>query len=912
MAFHQPNVLVTLPTKGSDMNFYRNLPVPPQGARNSVLPIVLLLFILILMPAVSSIAADQNTAFLPLKINTPQDKVDITNKADAILSETLASHDIVLLPRSQAESLADYEGAWPPPQKSLEAVAQAMDMGNVAAGSLTMIGKQISIDVKVFDLLSPTTPKYFFRSVESMDDLRGAIDSVMLDVLAYTGRELRIASLAPEGNKRIDSGAILRKISSRAGGAYNPATLRNDLKEIYALGYFNDVQIDVSDSPKGKNVIFRVVEKPVIAAVTFSGLDELSEEDVRGAANIREHFILNPSKVSAGVESIKELYTSKGYYNTQVESSITFPSDEGAVIHYTVTEGKKIYIKKISIEGNTAFDDDELLDEIETSEKGFFSWLTASGLLEMDKIKQDAGKIISYYHNHGYLEAKIGDPVVRQEEEWIYLTFNVEEGSRFRVGSIDISGDLIDEKSTFLELITLSKEEYMSRSILREDVMAITDFYAEKGYAFASVRPMMANSATNDQIDINFKIEKGDLVYINRINISGNSRTRDNVIRREILLAEGGVFDSKALRNSSKALQRLQYFEEVNITPEPTIDPTRMNVNIEVKERSTGTFSIGAGYSSVDDVILMGSISENNFLGRGDTMQFSANIGGSSSTYNISYTNPHVNDSELSWGVDIFDTNREYDDYTKDSTGAGIRVGYPIWEKWRIYGNYSYTDTELSDIDDDASYIITESAKLPVTSAFKLTFSRDTRNKTFGATEGSKHSFSTKYGGGILGGDAQFTKVEASTSWYFPLIWRTTFHVKASAGQVFENEDDKLPVYERFYLGGISTIRGFDYGDISPVDDGDKIGGDKMWYTNLEFIFPLLEEQGIQGLTFYDMGQVFDDDEDWSISDYEQSVGLGIRWLSPMGPISIVWGLNLDPDDDEDESVFDFSIGGTF
>ncbi len=894
------------------MNFYRNLPVPVHGSRNSVLPIMLLLVILILLPASSVLAADQNTAFLPLKINALQNTGSITDKADAILTETLANHGIAVLPRSQAETVVDYKGSWPPPQKVLEAVAQSMNMGNVAAGSLTMVGKQVSIDIKVFDVLTPTSPQYFFRNADSLDGLRGAIDSVMLDVLAYTGRELRIASLAPEGNKRIDSGAILRKISSRAGGAYNPATLRQDLKEIYALGYFNDVQIDVSDTPKGKKVIFRVEEKPVISAVTFSGLDEISEEDVRGAANIREHFILNPSKVSAGVEAIKELYTSEGYYNTQVESRISFPSDEGAVVHYTVTEGKKIYIKKISIEGNTAFDDDELLDEIETDEKGFFSWLTASGLLEMDKIKQDAGRIVAYYHNNGYLEAKIGEPVVRQEEEWIYLTFNVEEGPRFKVGTIDISGDLIAEKATIIDLVTLDNEEYMNRSTLREDVMAITDFYAEKGYAFANVRPLMDKGATDDTLNINFKVEQGDLVYINRITISGNNRTRDNVIRRELRIVEGGVFDSKALRNSSKALQRLQFFEEVNITPEPTIDPTRMNINIEVKERSTGTFSVGAGYSSVDDLIIMGSISENNFLGRGDQLQFSANLGGSSSRYNLSYTNPHVNDSELSWGLDLFDTNREYDDYTKDSTGGGVRLGYPIWEKWKIYGNYSYTDSELSDIDDDASYIITESAKLPVTSAIKVSLARDTRNKIFAATEGSKHLLSTKYGGGILGGDAQFTKVEASTSWYFPLFWKTTFHVKGAAGQVFENDDDKLPVYERFYLGGISTVRGFEYGDISPVDDGDKIGGDKMWYTNLEFIFPIVEEQGVQGLVFFDAGQVLNDDEDWNVDDYEKSVGLGLLWYSPMGPISIVWGYNLDPEEDEDESVFDFSIGGTF
>ncbi len=875
-------------------------------------------------------AADNNTAFLPLKINTGKNPGALTSQADTALSRALAEHNLTPLSRSQAQSVANYQGSWPPPAETLQTIAAKSDTDNVAAGSLTQIGQQISIDIKVFDALSPSTPKYFFQTVNSPAEIQRALNTVILDILAYTGREYRIASIAPEGNTRVDSGAILRKIKSRAGGAYNQTILREDLRAIYSMGYFNDVQIRVSDSDNGKDVVFRVVEKPVIASVTFSGLKDLSEEDVRGAANVREHFILNPTAVNEGVEAIKELYKSKGYYNTQVSVETTFPSDAGAVVRYTVDEGKKIYIKEISIEGNTAFTDKVLLKQIEAKEKGFFSWLTASGLLDMEVIRQDSGRIAAFYHDNGYLEAKIGDPQIRQEKEWIYVTFKVEEGDRFKVGSIDVSGDLITDKETLLKFITLGKQTYISRSVIREDVMAITDYYSEQGYAFANVRPDIQEGAMLEHLDVNFVIDKADLVYINRITISGNDRTRDNVIRRELRIAEGGVFNSKALRQSSQSLQRLQYFDEVNITPEPTIDPTRMNINIEVKERSTGSFSIGAGYSSVDSIIVMGSISENNFLGRGDTLQFSANLGGSSTAYNLSYTDPRLNDSQLSWGIDLFDTEREYDDYTRESTGGGIRVGYPIWERWRVYGNYSYTDTQLSDyeteefIDDpdnpgveienpDYNFRIAESAKVPVTSALKVTFSRDTRNKLFGATKGSRHSLSAKYAGGPLSGDSQFTKLEASTEWYFPFIMSTTFHVKGAAGQAFEHEDDKFPIFERFFLGGIRTMRGFEYAKISPTDDnGNRLGGDKMWYTNLEFIFPIIEEQGIQGLTFFDAGNVLDDSEDWNVDNVRTSVGLGLRWLSPLGPISFVYGVNLDPEEDEDSSVFDFSIGGTF
>jgi len=770
--------------------------------------------------------------------------------------------------------------------------------------------------VKLFDILSPKTPTYYFQTTESLETLDDALEKIGTEIQSYVERDFRISSIAPEGNARIDSGAILRKISTKTGDAYDPAALRNDLKSIYKMGYFNDVQIDAIDTPKGKKIIFRVVEKPVIQSIVFEGIDELKEEDVRDAANIKERFILNPAKISVAEETIRLLYKEKGFYNSKVTAQISYPSDKGALVRFLIEEGEKIFIKEITVEGNVTFDDDELLDEIETDEKWFLSWLTEAGLLDTVKVKQDAARIVTFYNNHGFLEARIGEPEIRQENEWIYLNFVVEEGAQFMVGTVDFSGDIIGTKEELLNLLTIREEKYLSRQSLREDIMKLTDYYAESGYAFAGINPVSTKAEVGNRIDINFRITQGALVYINRINIKGNSRTRDNVIRRELRIAEGGVFNSKALRQSTQALQRLMYFEEVNITPEPSLDPDRMNVTIEVKEKSTGTFSIGAGYSSVDNLILMGQISENNFLGRGDTLALSGNVSGSSSRYNLGYTNPHLNDSALSWGLDIFSTEREYDDYTKDSRGGGIRIGYPIWEKWKVYGNYSYTDTDLTDVSEDASYIIKNSVDLHITSAIKMSLVRDTRNRLYGASSGSRNIASIKYGGGPLGGDAEFTKVEASTSWYFPLFLKSVFHIKGAAGQVFENETGKLPVYERFFLGGLNSVRGFEYGKISPIDPEtlERIGGDKMWYSNVEVIFPLLETQGLNGLVFYDAGQVLNDDENFGDvnNSIKNAVGLGIRWLSPMGPLSIVWGYNLDPLPDEDDSVWDFSIGGTF
>jgi outer membrane protein insertion porin family len=872
----------------------------------------LLFFLLLIASPVQ--AESGKTSFLPLNINSPGDTTSLQEKADSELQEALGQTDIFFLSRIEAKKLADYQGSWPPPITVMQEIAATTESDNLVAGNLTQIGGRISVDIKLFDLLSPGNPTYYYQTADSPDDLKNAFSKIVSEIKSYIEKDFRIATIAPEGNNRIDSGAILRKITTKTGDAYNQATLRNDLKEIYAMGYFNDVQIDVSDTQKGKKVIFRVVEKPVINTVIFEGMDKLKEEDIKAAANIKEHFILNPVKIADAEEAIRQLYKTKGFYNSKVTSKITYPNNQGAVVQITIDEGVKMYIKEISVEGNTTFDDDELLDQIETSEKWFLSWLTEGGLLDMNKVQQDAGRIVSYYNDNGFLEAKIGDPVISQEKEWLYIKFIVEEGTRFQVGTVDFTGDLLAEKDEMMELLTIKDDPYLGRQAIRKDILTLTDYYAEAGFAFADIKPIIKKTPSGDHMDVTFDISKGDLVYIERITIRGNSRTRDNVIRRELLIAEGGVFDSKAIRESTQALQRLTYFEEVNIIPEPSLNPNRMNVIVEVKEKSTGNFSIGAGFSSAENVIVMGQIAENNFLGRGDTLSFNANLSGSSSRYNLGYTNPHLNDSALSWGLDLFSIEREYDDYTKESKGGGIRIGYPIFGKWRLYGNYSFTDTDLSDVQPTASRIIRDSVDLHITSAIKFSLVRDTRNRLYVASEGSRNVVSVKYGGGPLGGDAQFTKVEGSSGWYFPIPFKSVFHIEGSVGQVFENQPDKLPVYERFYLGGLSSVRGFEFGKISPLDNGDRIGGDKMWYTNTEVIFPLLETQGLHGLVFYDAGQVMNDDENWgdATDNIKNAVGVGIQWLSPMGPLSIVWGFNLDPRDDEDDSVWDFSVGGTF
>jgi outer membrane protein insertion porin family len=884
-----------------------------QGYKLSNLLLAFAFSFCLIFPGIAS-AVEQNTTYLPLKINSPSDQTNLTELADSSLHNALAPTAFSMMTRAEAKTRLNYSGTWPPPPESLKKIAASTGLDYVAAGSLTVIGEQISIDYKVFDLLSPATPKYYYRHGESIENLSGTLSEVIRDVIAYTERNFIISTISPKGNERIDSGAISRKIKNKAGDFYDPTSLREDLKSIFKMGYFENVRIEVEESEKGKIVTFVVTEKPLIKSIEYTGLDAFSEEEVVEVATITANSILNQTKINNGVAAIKALYKSKGFYNTTVTAQISYPDEEHAALRYIVEEGDKIFIKEIKFIGNKSFDSDELEDIIESTEKHFFSWLTEGGLMKQQMLDQDVARLGSFYNNQGFLEVKIGEPKVVQDEEWLYITFTIEEGPRYRVGTVSFSGDLIEDQQVLRSYLSIPNEEFINRQVLREDILKITDLYSEHGFAFADIRPRTKKSATGARVDVDINISKGELVYIQRIAVKGNSRTRDNVIRRELNIAEGGLFDSKALRLSTQRLQRLDFFEEVNIVPEPALDPSKMNVTVQVKEKSTGQFSIGAGYSSVDSFMVMGEISENNFLGRGDRLSFSANLSGTSNRFNLAYTDPHFRDSDLSVGADLFNWFREFDDYDKDSKGGALRFGYPIFEKWRGYGSYSYTDTELSNVSEFASQIIIDSMDINITSAVKFGLVRDTRNRRTGASRGSENSITLKYAGGPFGGDAEFTKLEAFSSWYFPLPWTTVFHFKAAAGQVWENVDGQLPVYERFYLGGINTIRGFEYGKASPVDPatGDRIGGDKMWYTNIEYVFPIFAEAGVRGVIFFDAGKVNATEEEWNLDSYNKATGLEVRWMSPMGPLRLVWGYNLDPTDDEDSTVWDFSIGGSF
>lgn len=853
------------------------------------------------------------TVFLPFKIIAAAPD-ELTAEADQALTAGLAARHLTPVSRSAAEELLRPESSWPPESPAIRQIAPTVRF--LSAGTLTAIGGKISLDVTLYDLDGRDQPVRFFQTADTQAGLAKITLKLIDDVLIAITRHQRIAAISIKGNKRIEAGAILRLVKSQAGSAPDSVLLREDLKNIYQMGFFEDVRLNIEETAKGKTIVFEVKEKPVIGTISYKGQDEIKEEKIKEVVTIKQGAIINPAELKRSEENIRNLYKDSGYHHAEITTELDNASTDLINISFTIKENEKVYIKEIKFIGNKALSSSELTDVMKTTEKGWFSWFTDSGQLKKEVLAQDITKINAYYQNNGFIEAKAGEPQINETPDGLTITVNISEGERYRVAGVDITGELIEDKTKLLETIKIGKSEFFSQKTLREDILKLTDIYSEKGFAFAEIKPQLDRNPAGKQVTITITIHKGPLVHINRIIIKGNTQTRDKVIRRELEVEEGGIFNSKALRTSHQRLQRLDFFENINLSPEPTIEENLMDIILEAKEKATGKFSVGVGYSSVDHMMFTGEVVKDNFLGRGQKLGLQANLSGNSSRYNISFTDPYLNDSKLLAGIDLYNWNRTFTEYTKNSKGFSVRFGYPIWELWRTYWSYNYDDTVLSNIAATASREIRESVDINYSSSVSLSFKRDSRDRPFASHEGSFNSISFKYAGGILGGDSAYSKTDLMSSWFFPLPWETTFNTKFSAGYLTENSSGKLPIYEKFYLGGIGSIRGFKSSDISPRDPttNERIGGTKMWYTNLEYVFPLAQEAGLLGVVFFDAGKVYDRDENWSLDRIKRSVGLGFRWLSPIGPLRLEWGYNLKPiaAEGESQSNWDFSLGGGF
>ncbi len=754
--------------------------------------------------------------------------------------------------------------------------------------------------------------------------------SVLLCSTASAGQDT-IDGVVVAGNRRIESSAIMAAIKLKPGDMFSAEKIDEDIKSIFGMGSFSDVKAEKVVSEKGIIITYSVTEKPVLREIIFEGNKALSTDKLKEALEIKPNSIFSQKELLKSIAKIKKLYTDEGYSQAEVEPVIVNISPYEVKLTLKIKDGDKILIRTIKFEGNKAFDDSKLKSLMETKQDWWLSWLTGAGVYKDDVLKNDMLLITDHYMNNGYINFKVAEPKVEltADKKALTITILMTEGDKFSTGLIDFKGDILGSKEELVKSLKMKTGDVFSRAALRQEIFSLTDVYADKGYAFANVSPLTTMNIEKKVIDITFDFEKGEKVYIDRINIAGNTKTRDKVIRREMRVSETELYSGTGIKKSKQNLMNLGYFEEAVIATSKGSSDNKLNLDVNVKEKSTGTFSIGGGYSSLDGFVAQGSIQQSNLLGYGLKANASASLGGQSSTYSVGLTDPHFLDTKWSIGGDLYQSKREYTDYDKKATGGDIKAGYALSDTLSTFMLYKLESIDISNesfaLQETISlYPDINTTKSSTTSSVTASISRNTTDYRLDPSSGMTNSLSVEFAG--LGGTNKFLRAIGQTAQFFPVGLGTVFMVRGTYGHVTEM-GAPVSIDEKFYLGGISTVRGYDNRTISPYvviprydsvtgakngEDNAFVGGDTEVYFNAEYTFPLLKEAGVKGVMFYDIGNA-DDGVGDVFSGLLASYGFGIRWFSPMGPLRLEYGIPLNPRDGIDKSgKIEFSIGSFF
>ncbi len=745
------------------------------------------------------------------------------------------------------------------------------------------------------------------------------LSSLWFETGAYAQIEGKIVRrIDVRGNKRVDKDTILFYIKSKTGEKYTASKVNEDIKAIYGLGQFEDIRVEAIDFQKGIKLIYIVKEIPSIREISFIGNKKMSKSDLESEIDLKKGSLYNKNQAKKTEKMIKQLYMKKGFFLASVQTKAKRVNKDQIDLIFKISENKKVRIKKISFIGNKIFTDRSLKKQLSTKEKNIFSFFTDSGIYQKEMIKADLLKLELFYREHGFINVKILDLIidVDKEEKAIFIKIPIEEGKQYKTGKIEFVGDDTFFDKELRKKVNLKEGDVYSLSKIREGIFNITELYSQQGYAYADVRPDRKVNAQEKKVDIVMNIDKGRKVYIGKITITGNNKTKDKVIRREYRFNEGGLFDSKKLRRSKERVINTRFFEDVQIQTSRGEEEDTIDINTSVVERSTGTIGAGVGYSSVDNAIISAQISQENLFGNGQKLAFTTELSSRRTDFSLSFTEPWLFDREISAGIDLFNLKRDFTTFESERRGGGFRFGKAFTEyTWGNIG-YRYENVEISDVasEDETNFLKNETR---VSSRITPSITRDTRDNRLNPTNGTKEIFSAQYAGGMLGG-INFYKLSIEKSSYHPLFLGLVgmVHGKISYAQGYGG--DVLPIYERYFMGGPLDLRGFTFEDVGPKDkSGDPLGGKKLLLFNAEIQYPFTD--AVRGIVFYDRGNVYGDgndisltSENFSLSKMRHSVGIAVQFFSPLGPIGLAYGYKLDQADGEKPAEFHFILGRSF
>ncbi|MBX5484386.1 MAG: outer membrane protein assembly factor BamA [Myxococcaceae bacterium] len=751
-----------------------------------------------------------------------------------------------------------------------------------------------------------------------------------------------------EGNRRVEAVAVERALTQKRGDEFDPTKTADDLRALWRLGFFSDIQLLVQRLPQGGLIyVVRVEERPSVREVRLEGNKELGKDEFKEQLEIKPGGILDVEQVRRSAKKIQEKYVDKGFFLAEVDwRTEKVPETNQVDVVFEIREHSKVQVREIQFIGNEHVPSNVLKDAMQTKEASFISFLTGEGTYREELFQRDLTFIQAAYFDRGFINAKVEKPIVTisADKKDIFITMKVEEGEQYRIGKLDFSGDLIKSREELHRLMTSHEGDVFSRTTLIKDLSALTDVYYDAGYAYANINPVTQVHADEKVIDLTFDVQKGRQVTVERIEITGNVKTRDKVIRREMRVYEGELFSGTGLRQSQERINALGFFETVEVTHKPGSTDDQIVVLVNVKEKPTGTFQLGLGFSNVEQWVFTLQVEQNNFLGWGQAVSASAQLSSLRNFVQLSFFDPYFLDSPFIFSTDLYRVQADYLGFVRDSLGGSVNGGYHFAFDPDLQVNLTYTleqvNVQESNLGISSSALLSNRFRSGVTSSIRPSITWDKRDNRLFPSKGFMLFGSVDYAPSFLGGNFNFARYTAYARYYRPLILGAVFKVNANVGYVQQlDADNPLPISELYFVGGINTVRGYFLRSITPTtrvgstaspDTGVTefpIGGDKQLILNVELEFPIFEKVGIRGVVFYDAGNAwgtderfFEDKQDNLPLGLFHSVGFGFRWFSPIGPLRFEWGIPLNPrkfvpglsSEGDQPVLFEFTIGNFF
>jgi len=734
----------------------------------------------------------------------------------------------------------------------------------------------------------------------------------------FTVKDIRV-----EGVQRTEAGTVFSYLPVKVGDTMNDQQAAAAIRALYATGFFKDVRLEVEQGV----LIVLVRERPSIASIELNGIKDFPKEQLKDNmkyAGLAEARIFDKGALDKAVQELKRQYVARGKYGVSVTTTVTELERNRVSVVFNVVEGEISKIKQINLVGNRAFKEDELLDMMKLSTPGWMSWFSKSDQYSKQKLSADMEAMRSFYMDSGYLEFNIDSTQVSitPDKEDIYITINITEGEKYTVSRIGISGNTLIAKEEVEKLIQVKVGDTFSRSALTETSKKVGERLGQEGYAFANVNAIPELDKEKHQVAFNFVIDPGQRVYVRRINIAGNDKTRDEVIRREFRQVEGAWFDVEKIKKSKQRVDKLNFFAEVNVeTPPVQGTADQMDVSVSVKEKSTGNFSLGAGFSDGEGITLSAGITQANLFGSGNHVSTQINTSKINQVYSLSYTNPYFTDDGVSRGFDVYkrDTDSSstaVSQYSSKTLGGGVRFGVPIGEDEAISYGLAFESTQLGLLTDPPVRLIQYVNTFGASNRNLLGtigWGRDSRDSAIYTTEGTVQRAFAEIALPVL--DMRYYKLNYQHQWFYPVSSDFTLLLNGEAGVGGGYGGKPMPFFKNFYAGGTGSVRGYDSSSLGPRDINDQaLGGTKRVVGNAELLMPVpgVKEKSVRLSGFFDAGAVYGSGDLPGSAGLRYSAGAAFTWISPVGPIKFSYAVPLNKQPVDKLQKFQFNLGSMF